>query len=283
MKKIVELINRFLSFCVTSKRLESYYVYSLKSLKSNLLHHAHFQLGITGYSNFNSTGEIYTLKILQSFFKTKSSMLIFDVGANDGSYTQQLSLFFPDAGIIAFEPMPETFELASKNLKDFGKVTLLKTGLFDVPGTLKLYNDAHNPNNQISSAFSVGLKDFYDVENLKEVEIPVTTIDIYCNDHGIDKIDFLKVDVEGAELPVLKGAKNIIKNEGIAFIQFEFNDFNVASRTFMKDFYDLLPEYEFYRVHKNGLIPLGPYKTELEIFKFQNILAVHNSNSFSLK
>jgi hypothetical protein len=48
---------------------------------------------------------------------------------------------------------------------------------------------------------------------------------------------------------------------------------NVMSRSFLKDFYDILPDYNLYRLHKDGLIRLGNYDSSNEIFLFQNIIA----------
>ena len=56
----------------------------------------------------------------------------------------------------------------------------------------------------------------------------------------IDDIDFIKIDVEGHELAVLQGAVNMINQNRIKVIQFEFNVANILSRVFLKDFYDLL-------------------------------------------
>jgi len=60
----------------------------------------------------------------------------------------------------------------------------------------------------------------------------------------------------------------------IGLIQFEFNELNVLSRVFLKDFYDLLPGYSLYRMDTDRLHPLGDYSPINEIFRYQNILAI---------
>jgi hypothetical protein len=84
----------------------------------------------------------------------------------------------------------------------------------------------------------------------------------------------LKIDTEGSELEVLKGAEKMLCNKKIDIIQFEFNSLNVISRVFLKDFYDILKDFSLYRINTNCLIPLPKYDTENEIFKYQNFLAV---------
>ena len=67
----------------------------------------------------------------------------------------------------------------------------------------------------------------------------------------------------------------------IDLIHFEFNEMNVASRIFFKDFYDLLKGYRFYRMLPDGLIDLGEYKAyQMEIFGYQNIVAIRHSSRF---
>jgi hypothetical protein len=87
-------------------------------------------------------------------------------------------------------------------------------------------------------------------------------------------IDFLKIDTEGHELAVLKGAKNLIAQQKIQLIQFEFNEMNVVSRTYMRDFVELLSNYQLHRVVPDGYFPLNNCVQDIEIFGFQNILAI---------
>jgi hypothetical protein len=82
------------------------------------------------------------------------------------------------------------------------------------------------------------------------------------------------MDVEGNELNILNGAKRMIENDSIDFIQFEFGGCNIDSRTFFQDFFYLLKErYRIYRILKNGLYPIDSYSEKYEIFITTNYLA----------
>lgn len=92
-------------------------------------------------------------------------------------------------------------------------------------------------------------------------------------------IHFIKIDTEGHELEGLKGALYAIRTRGVRAVQFEFNEMNVISRVFLKDFYDLLgDEWDFFRLDTRKLVSLGSrYDSANEIFKFQNLVAIRRS------
>ena len=76
------------------------------------------------------------------------------------------------------------------------------------------------------------------------------------------------------ELFVPRGCSNRLQEEPVGVFEFEFNEMNVISRTFLRDFYTALEDFVFYRLRSDGLIPLGKYDARNEIFKFQNIIAI---------
>ena len=68
----------------------------------------------------------------------------------------------------------------------------------------------------------------------------------FCIKNNIDKIDLLKLDTEGSEYEVLLGGRKMLLNNKIKTIFFEFNEMNVFSRVFFRDFYKLLKNYKIY-------------------------------------
>lgn len=106
-------------------------------------------------------------------------------------------------------------------------------------------------------------------------EIKLTTLDSFCNENNIEYIDFLKLDVEGHELSVLRGGSDMIGSDSIARIQFEFGGCNIDSKTYFQDFYYLLSKsYHIYRILKYGLYKINGYRETEEIFTTTNFLAV---------
>ncbi len=82
------------------------------------------------------------------------------------------------------------------------------------------------------------------------------------------------MDVEGGELAILEGAHQLIKEARLGVIQFEFNEMNIISHSFLHDFRKLLPNYRIYRLLPAGLLPLPEDPLLSEIFGFQNLVAI---------
>ena len=108
--------------------------------------------------------------------------------------------------------------------------------------------------------------------------MPVITLSSFFAANNIYEVKLLKIDVEGHELPVLKGLGSHLSNGSVKAIHFEFNEMNVFSRAFFRDFVQLLSSYDLYRLLPNDMLPLKNYKPYLlEIFAYQNIVAIYKN------
>jgi hypothetical protein len=95
-----------------------------------------------------------------------------------------------------------------------------------------------------------------------------------CEKQKIEYIHFLKINVEDHEMEFLKGAKNMLTENRIDFIQFEFGGCNIDSRRYFQDFwYFFKDKYRIYSIVKDGLFEIKNYKEECELFVTTNFLA----------
>jgi hypothetical protein len=85
--------------------------------------------------------------------------------------------------------------------------------------------------------------------------VALTTLDQFCVDEDIEHIHLLKLDAEGHELAILRGASHELRSRTIDAIQFEFGGCNLDSRTYIRDFRDILEmhDYRLYRILSDGL------------------------------
>lgn len=248
----------------------------LKMMNVDLLAHAHVQNGVGHNTYFSGEKGMINNQIF-SILKREPNV-VFDVGANVGHYSIDLRNRFPQSEIHCFEPIEKTFSILKENTKHLGLI-YNNIGLSSKDEVFDLYIGSNDDDSAMATAYPDAITQIFNFIGTPNQKIQCTfkTVDDYCETSQIKSIDFLKIDVEGHELNVLKGAKRMLDEGLIKIIQFEFNEFNIISKSFINDFYNLLPKYSFYRVMPNSTLKeMGPYNSNLEIFRYQNIIAINN-------
>lgn len=146
-------------------------------------------------------------------------------------------------------------------------------GVSSSEGVLKLYDYENGDGSEHASLYRDVIEKIHQGK-AAEHEVKVITLNEFAIEHQIERVLLLKIDTEGHELDVLKGFEPYIRKNKVDLIHFEFNEMNVASRVFFKDFWEFLPNYDFYRMLQDGLIPIENYNpVYCEIFAYQNIVA----------
>ena len=201
--------------------------------------------------------------------------IIFDVGGNKGDYTKlwlkNLVQNNCEAQIFTFEPSNSAYKILESQFAGELRVKLFKLAISDKAESVVLYSDF-----QGSGLGSLANRDLrhLGLEMSEKEAVESTTLDIFCKQHQIHCIDFLKLDIEGFEYHALKGAGGLIQDKKIKFIQFEFGGADIDTRTFFRDFYLLLsPKFKIYRILKNGLQPVEKYSEFDKVFVTTNYLA----------
>ena len=206
-----------------------------------------------------------------------SDPVIFDVGANRGVWSQKLAanLGSKRGRYFLFEVAPYCFEPLRAACDALGNATIIPLAVGDKPGTASFYKpEEFSGLASLHERRDVGVRQrTYDV-----MEVECVTLDAFVEKQGIDTVAFAKFDIEGHELFALKGASNLLAAQRITALQFEFGSANVNSRTFFRDFWDLLKGngYNIYRVIPGGgRVEIERYSERLEYFhSATNYLAV---------
>jgi FkbM family methyltransferase len=228
-------------------------------------------------TNFDRNGERVFVNHLFNLLKDKSEKIVlFDVGANVGDYTQILleqtiKLQNECVEIHVFEPTQKCFQIINKRFHYFPQIILNQKAISDKKGKAEIfYNEAASG---LSSLYQRDLRSVGVSLNQSEA-IETTTLRIYIEDNGIEHISFLKLDVEGHEVKALQSLGKYLHKDFIDFIQFEYGGTSLDSHTNLKDFYDLLKEdYAIAKVMPKGL-EIRTYQSWMDNFQYANYVAI---------
>jgi len=231
------------------------------------LHHVSIVgMNYWGGASIQTSGELAALRYVRECLEPDAAV-IFDIGANIGEYTLQAAREFGEhARIFSFEPSSTAFQKLLAATALMSTVRVFNHGFGDVSESRDLYSP-HNGSVK-GSLYGNG-------RGLVVESVSLRTIDEFCEEERIEKIHLLKIDVEGHEHRVLRGAKTMIDGGQVQFIQFEFGECHLESRSFYRDFHELLaPRYKLYRIVPDGLSPIqDKYSIELEVFATINYFA----------
>ena len=156
----------------------------------------------------------------------RPGMTVVDVGANHGLFSLEAAHLVGPAGrVFAFEPTPATLELLRSNLRANGleRVATLAEAGGEAPGVARLRVHRERTGLNTLAAGDITWNRRVLVADAV-VEVPITTIDLAAEALGLGRIDFLKVDVEGFELGVIRGAREMLEARRVDRILLEVRD-----------------------------------------------------------
>ena len=262
LKKIVRLIlSPFWGKKFWQKPFELLHLFALKGMN------------IGGGATYSQSGEEWVLGFVAK--KHSQPAVVFDGGANKGEYALMAEKVFArnnlPVKIYCFEPSRETFAMLQKNTAGHKSIFAVNSGVGEKESQITLYSD--QAGSGLASVFNRDLPGQHHALTMNE-QVLITTVDGFCQKNNIDRIDFLKLDIEGYEMAALRGSSIMLKKRAVSAIQFEFGGADIDARLFFKDFYNLLsPDFNIYRVLQNGLWQIKNYRETDEVFITTNYFA----------
>lgn len=196
--------------------------------------------------SFRETGNLAIMKnyktrfdemYFEDFIKLKENANFYDLGVLDGFNTDVFIQKYNYGEILMIEPMPSSYEVLMEKYSKNDRIKILQCGVSNTSGEAEFYVNIEDPS-QASLIHSL---------NTNKIKIKLETIDQLCIKSKI-KPDFIKMDIEGAEIKALLGGLNLIKKIKPALAISVYHDTYHILEAF-----ELLqkstPEYKFYMRH----------------------------------
>lgn len=147
---------------------------------------------------------------------TKSDPIIFDVGANTGQSISKFKKYFPKSKIYAFEPSEKAYKELEVLSRKYEDVSTYQMALGEKVEKRRIFE---NTSSDMNSFLEMGRHGSGQV--IGESIVNVLTIDQFCIDKKIPSIQLLKIDAQGFDYQVIKGAKETILANKIQLLYFE--------------------------------------------------------------
>lgn len=216
------------------------------------------------------------LEVLSSYLRPGGVFI--DLGANQGEFTVFAAQLVGDEGVVfSFEPSPKMRERLSRNieLNRFEQVSVQPFAVAEKPGNLSLHWPIEPFND---GTVHDGLPSLYAQADIStsNMDVEVVTLDDWQQEQQLTRIDVIKLDIEGAELPALRGGKGVINRFRPTLI-IELNEATSRAAGYsMTDLVKWLQDHNYgvFRIEESG--GLSELHVD-DLTSFQNILATSRS------
>ena len=245
----------------------------LIDLNDRILHLALRVRGFNNYEDSKASGEhFFVSQILRSI----NPKICIDIGANTGDYSKMI-LSHTNSRVVAFEPVSSTFTRLKESLAAFSeRAHLVQSAVGDKNCKSSIYRNVKN------SGHSSLLKEAVRLDYIQQVEkeaIDVVTLDSFLEKSGISQVDLIKIDVEGFEAEVIKGAMSSIKKMRPKFIQIEFNAHQMLRGKSILYFSEILKDYDVYQLLKDNWVKRCPLDPLSNVYYFSNFVFVRSTSN----
>jgi FkbM family methyltransferase len=159
---------------------------------------------------------------LTRVFETREELVVVDVGAHEGSIARRIVELFPQATVYAFEPSPSVLPALRRAADADARIRVVPVACGSADGVTKFNVTSEAWCSSVLPPSELG-KRYYptwlDVQRV--VEVPIRTLDSWARENTISRVDVMKVDAQGYDLEVLRGARDLLTS-GVRAVNCEF-------------------------------------------------------------
>jgi len=178
-------------------------------MKSQIRRFFHNRLGLRIYRGTLPFGSDL-FKEIEKTFGLQAIKTVFDIGANVGQSAIRYCDSFPQAEIHSFEPVERTYAKLLDKVRHRRNIFPHKMALGDKSGLGAISINQNSQHNSLLGRADVSTE-----------QVVISTVDEFCTEKAIDRVDFMKIDTEGYEFEVLGGARRMLTEQRITILQLE--------------------------------------------------------------
>lgn len=269
MTFIKQFINKAINSIFFNHKRPLYFAYLYDLSKR----YVHFFQGDEN-ADMETNGEY---RFLRKLFTIKKLKTVFDVGSNEGEYSEIITKNDHHTKIFCFDPDRDALETLQNKIGRSDNLNIVNGAVGDFDGESEfIFNNVSNKINSFYDMKEIGYS-----EGSQKRKVTVLKLDTYCKQNTINHIDLLKVDVEGHEEKVFVGATELLSANKVDIIQFEYGYAAIYGNTFFRNLYNLFDKfgYDIYKIKPKSIIKIK-YSPELEHCSYGNFLAIRKNLNY---
>lgn len=230
-------------------------------------------------SDIEINGESGLIKFITSI---RTDGVFFDVGANKGDWSAKVISADFRGRLVLVDPLQKNIDHLEERFKHLNMVICKRYAVSDTDGEAVFYsnvNDADSGTDSLYDMNEIGYE-----TNLRQTRVSKIRLDELTQELAIERIHLLKIDVEGHDYSVLRGAERLFSNGLIDFVQIEFGHAARAARVYLHDIVNFLKPfgYSMFIIKPNGIAPLRFTPFVENRYSYINLLLVRNAVSREL-
>ena len=179
------------------------------------------------------------LKLDQRWIKEAGISTVIDVGAHAGQFSSAIRAVLPKAHIYAFEPLADCCEKLRKRLGHYGRFQAFQIALGDRSGPINFWRSSFSKSSSVLPMADLHKESFPWSARMIPVTVQMETLDAYLDKMVMAPKVLLKIDVQGYEDKVLRGACGVLKRVDLVLVEVSFRHLYEGQPLF-KEIYELL-------------------------------------------